>query len=135
MGEVNFDRGLLDTSAVIDLEKLAMARLPDTLAISAITLAELSAGPAAAKNPLESAIRQTRLQLIEAAFEALPFDAAAARAFGLISAGVLAAGRQPRRRAADLMIAATALSEGMVLVTRNPKDFVGLEGLVKILAV
>lgn len=127
--------GLLDTSVLIDLESLDLDVLPDVLSISAISLAELAAGPAAARNPLERARRQDRLQRVEAGFEALPFDSSSARAFGLVSAAVMASGRQPRKRIAELMIAATAISEGAVLVTRNPSDFAGLEQLLDVLTV
>lgn len=129
------ERGLLDTSVVIDLDGVDSDRLPETLAISAITLAELSAGPAAAASAQERAVRQDRLQRVEATFEAMPFDAAAARAYGRVYAAVVAAGRKPRRRFADLQIAATALSLEVPLVTRNAKDFAGLEGLVDVIEV
>ena len=129
------ERGLLDTSAVIDLLEVDTSLLPTTLAISAITLAELSAGPVAAASSDESARRQDRLQRVEAAFETVPFDSAAARAYGRIYAAVVASGRKPRRRLADLQIAATALALDVPLVTRNPKDFAGLDGLVEVIAV
>jgi len=129
------ERGLLDTSVVIDLDSVASDLLPETLAISAITLAELSAGPAAASSAQERAIRQDRLQRVEATFESMPFDAAAARAYGRVYAAVMASGRKPRRRFADLQIAATALALDVPLVTRNAKDFAGLEGLVHLIEV
>ena len=129
------ERGLLDTSVVVDLDGVDSDLLPETLAISAITLAELSAGPAAASSAQERAIRQDRLQRVEATFEAVPFDAAAARAYGRVYAAVVAAGRKPRRRFADLQIAATALSLDVPLITRNAKDFAGLEGLVHVIEV
>ncbi|MFV0460574.1 MAG: type II toxin-antitoxin system VapC family toxin [Actinomycetales bacterium] len=129
------DAGLLDTSVVIDLERIDPGLLPARVAISAITLAELAAGPSAAKDPAERARRQDRLQRAEAAFEPIPFDAQAARAYGRVHAAVVTAGRHPRRRFADLLIAATALGEGLPLVTRNPDDFVGLRDLLDILTV
>jgi len=124
--------GLLDTSVVIELEHLHPDQLPRQVAISAVTLAELAAGPGAAQDPDERARRQDRLQRAEAAFDPLPFGVEAARAFGRIHAAVLQAGRQPRRRFADLLIAAVALSEGLPLITRNAADFAGLEHLVQI---
>jgi len=120
-------RGLLDTSVVIDLERIAPDDLPHELAISAITLAEIAAGPLATDDPREHARRQDRLQRTEATFDPLPFDTAAARAYGRIYASVVEAGRKARgRRAVDLLIAATALATGLPLYTRNPDDFVAL---------
>ena len=127
---------LLDTSVVIDLDDPAVLdALPESSAISAVTLAELAAGPHAAGDPHERARRQQRLQLVEAAFESLSFDAAAARSYGLVYAAVRAADRQPRRRLADLLIAATAHANSLPLLTRNPDDFAGLEHLLAVHAV
>jgi predicted nucleic acid-binding protein len=128
-------RGLLDTSVVIDLDVLDPRRLPEEVAISAVTLAELSAGPAATADIAERARRQDRLQRVEAAFDPLPFGVEAARAYGRIHAAVLGQGRQPRRRFADLLIAATALAEKLPLVTKNPDDFEGLHSLITIIEV
>lgn len=75
------------------------------------------------------------LQRVEATFEPLPFDAEAARAFGLIAAAVLATGRNTRRRIADLMIASVAHTNGLPLYTTNPADFAGLNDLVTVIAV
>ena len=128
-------RGLLDTSVVIVLEQLPIHVLPEEPAISSLTLAELTAGPHATTDPAERARRQDRLQRTEAAFDPLPFDLAAARAYGRILAAVVADGRTPRaRRAIDLMVAATALAYGLPLYTRDPDDLRGLEGLVEIVA-
>ena len=127
--------GLLDTSVVIDLDLIGPEELPLTVGVSAITMAELAAGPAASADAAERARRQDRLQRAEAAFEAIPFGSDAARAYGRVHAAVLAAGRQPRRRFADLLIAATAVAEGLPLVTRNPQDYTGLDELVDVVAV
>lgn len=127
--------GLLDTSVVIDLETLDAALLPEQVAVCAVTMAELAAGPAAAQNPDERARRQDRLQRAEAAFDPLPFGIEAARAYGRVFAAVRAQGRQPRSRVADLMIASVAIAEGLPLVTRNGADFTGLESLVTIVEV
>jgi predicted nucleic acid-binding protein len=119
---------LLDTSVVIDLDHIPEDLLPDEQAICTITLAELAAGPHATDDASERARRQDRLQRIEATLDPLPFDAAAARAYGLIYAATKYATRKPRgSRAVDLMIAAVALANQLPLVTRNPEDFTHLK--------
>ena len=128
-------RGLLDTSVIVDLDRLDVAQLPEKVAISTVTLAELSCGPSATTDRSERARRQDRLQRVEATFDPLPFDIEAARAYGRVCAAVLGQGRQPRRRFADLLIAATALAEELPLVTRNSKDFDGLEDLITVVEV
>ena len=128
-------RGLLDTSVIVDLDRLDVAQLPEEVAISTVTLAELSCGPSATTDRSERARRQDRLQRVEATFDPLPFDIEAARAYGRVCAAVLGQGRQPRRRFADLLIAATALAEELPLVTRNSKDFDGLEDLITVVEV
>lgn len=134
--DVGRPRGLLDTSVVIDLERVDVVSLPSEMAISVVTLAELAAGPHATKDPAERARRQDRLQRTEATFDPLPVDAEVARAYGRVYAAVVASGRRARgRRAVDLLIAATAVSVGVPLFTRNPDDFEGLADLVEIVPV
>ena len=123
----------MDTSVVIDwADPAVMAALPDEIAVSSITLAELAAGPHLASEPAERARRQATLQQAEALFEPLPFDRAAARSYGLVVAAVAAAGRSHRRRVADLLIASVAVANGLPLYTRNPADFEGLETLLTV---
>jgi len=129
-------RGILDTSVIIDLERIEPSQLPIEVAVSAITMAELAAGPHATTDPEERARRQDRLQRAEAAFDPLPFDAEASRAYGRIYAAVVAAGRKARgARAVDLLIAATACASGLPLYTRNPDDFRAIGDLVEVVAV
>ncbi len=129
-------RGVLDTSVVIELERVDPGALPTELAVSAITMAELAAGPHATRDSDERARRQERLQRAEATFEPLPFDAAAARAYARVYAATLAAGRKARgQRAVDLLIAAIALSLELALYTRNPHDFAALGDLLTVMAV
>lgn len=129
-------RGVLDTSVIIGLERLDPATLPLQAAIAAITLAELAAGPHATSDPSERARRQQRLQLAEATFDSLPFDADCARAYGLIYAESARAGRKARgARTVDLLIAATALSAKLPLYTANAADFTALRDLVDVHAV
>ena len=126
---------LLDTSVVLDLGALDPGQLPLNISISTITIAELAAGPAATGNPDERARRQRHLQVTESMFDPLPFELRAARAYGEICSRIIAVGRQPRRRMTDLMIAAIALAESLPLLTRNPRDFAGLDGLVDVLSI
>lgn len=128
-------RGVVDTSVLIDLERIPAEHLPEEMAIAAISLAELAAGPHATSDAAERARRQQRLQRAEATFSALPFDVQAARAYGQVYAALTVAGRKARGRAADLFIAATAVSAGVAIYTRNVSDFSGLESIVKIVQV
>jgi predicted nucleic acid-binding protein len=129
-------QGLLDTSVVIDLDRLEPSKLPVEVAVSAVTMAELAAGPHAARDADERGRRQDRLQRAEAAFDPLPFDSEAARAYGRIYAAVTAAGRKARgARAVDLLIAATACASGLPLYTRNGADFEALEDLIDVVVV
>lgn len=128
--------GLLDTSVVVDWHDPAVvAALPDEIAISAITAAELAAGPQLAADAVEAAKRQARLQEVESILEPIPFDAAAARSYGLVVAAVARRRRKARSRLADLLIAATAHASGLDLYTRNRDDFTGLDGLVRVVAI
>jgi predicted nucleic acid-binding protein len=129
-------RGLIDTSVLIGLERLNPTDLPAELAISAITLAELAAGPHATADTEERARRQDRLQRAEAAFEPLPVDADVARAFGRVYAAVVAGGAKGRgRRVLDLLIAATGLANDLPVYTRNPDDFADLAPLLDVVPV
>ena len=127
-------RGIVDTSILI--EPPTEAELPEEASVSSITLAELAAGVHATKDLRERAVRQERLQRVEATLESIPFDAAAARAYGRVFAAVVAGGRKARgKRAVDLLIAATAAAADLPIYTRNVDDFSGLEGIVKIVSV
>lgn len=137
-------QGLLDTNIVILRRWVDSADLPDELAISAITLAELSAGAHEVRRNdeqsgydehAERARRLEVLQRVENEFDPIPFGAEAARIYGRVAAAVIGAGRKPRRRLADLMIASTAIAEDLPLFTTNPKDFAGLDGLLTIVPI
>ena len=126
------ERALLDTSVVVAGD---IAPIPGILAISAITLAQLQSGVLVAKTAAVRAERLRRLSLLHKHFDALPVDEAVAIGYGRLAAAVVDAGRQPRRRAMDLLIAATAHAHGARLYTRNIDDFAGLEDLVDIIAI
>lgn len=129
------DAGVLDTSIVAALKLFEPADLPDTVLITAITLGELSYGPHATDDAVKRAGRVAVIQYVEATFEPLPYDHHAARFYGQICAAVRAAGRTPRGRAVDLMIAATAASNDLPLYTANPNDFRGSEGFAEVVGI
>ena len=127
------DRGILDTSTVILLSRLADASaLPAEPLITAVTLAELSVGSLVAPDEQERAARQAHLQQAESDFEPLPFDAHAARAFGRVAASLRRAGRKTTARAYDAMIAATAVANDIPLYTCNAADYSGIDDLTVI---
>lgn len=122
--------GVLDTSTFILLRRLAdTTGLPDEPTITTVTLAELGIGPLVARDDRQRAERQAHLQLAESSFEPIPFDAAAARAFAGVAAGLRSDGRKRAARSYDALIAATALSRGLAVHTCNPADFEGIDGL------
>ena len=126
------DAGVVDTNVIAALKLYDPAELPAMMLVTTITLGELSFGPHATDDPLKRAGRVAVLQHVEATFDPLPYDQGAARLFGQICAAVRAAGREPRKRALDLMIAATAASNELPLYTSNPDDFKGTEALVEV---
>jgi len=127
---VRHARGVLDTSTVILLPQITDAStLPAEPLITAVTLAELSVGPLVATDERERAARQAHLQQAEADFDPLPFDAAAARAFGRVALSLRRAGRKPAARSYDAMIAATALANDLPIYTANAEDFRDIDGL------
>ena len=123
-------RGVLDTSTVILLSRMTdPSTLPEEPSITTITLAELSVGPLVTDDEEERATGLAHLQQAESDFDAMPFDAAAARAFGRVAAALRRAGRKPAARAYDALIASVAIAEDLPLYTCNPQDFAGIPGL------
>jgi len=127
-------RGLLDTSVLIarDEDSQIGSSLPQEIAISVATLAELHFGVLVAKDDETRQYRLRRLGIIEATLQPILIDASIARAFATVAHAVKAAGRQPRARIMDLWIAATALALRLPLYTRNPQDFEGLQSLIQV---
>lgn len=123
------ETGLLDTNTVLLIGRLDPGRLPVRSVISTITLAELAVGPQAARTDGERSLRLAQVQQTEADFDPLPFDAPAARAFGLVAADLRRSGRKVSARAYDALIAAIAISNALPLYTCNPGDFAGIHGL------
>ncbi|WP_306191826.1 type II toxin-antitoxin system VapC family toxin [Streptomyces sp. MK5] len=139
-----YQQGLLDTSIMILRKWINPQELPAEVAVTAITLAELSAGPHQVRSNAEQddydehaerARRTGILQRAENEFDPIPFDAEAARIYGRVCAAVISVGRTPRRRIADLMIASIAVAEDLPLFTTNPDDFKGLDDLLTVVPV
>lgn len=129
------ESGVLDTCAYIDLGVVDPARLPVVPEITSVTLAELHQGVTMAK---DANVRAARTEVLGAAlveFDPLPFDGEAAARYGSLVGSVVAAGRDPRPRRMDLMIAAIASSRGLPLYTRNVEDFKGLDGLLDVVEI
>lgn len=128
--------GILDTSVVIDYTKLDSRLLPRHRAITTVTLAELYAGPNAARqNAVEQAKRQQRLNWVQQIFRnPLPFDQSSAQTFGAVHLLVQESGRSPRKFMADLMIASIAIRNQLPLYTRNPKDFEPVAPLLEVVS-
>ncbi len=130
MTDERAELGLLDTSVVILLPRLrGPAASPVRSRISAVTLAELSVGSLVARTDDERAQRQAALQQAEAEWDAVPFDAPAARAYGRIAAQLRTAGRKPTARAFDALIAATAVASGLPLYTTDLDGYRGIDDL------
>jgi predicted nucleic acid-binding protein len=127
--------GVLGTCAYIDLALLDPAALPMRPQLTAVTVAELHQGVAMARDPASRAARTEKLGAAVADFDPLPFDGSAAARFGSLVGLVLAAGRDPRPRRLDLMIAAIASVQGLPLYTRNVADFRGLDALLEVVPV
>ena len=126
------DYGILDTSVVLDLRAIAVEDLPRFPYITAITLAEIAAGPLLADNELERARRQRQLSEVTQSLTVLPFDSAAALAFPLVSASLRTAHRKVSARSYDALIASIALAHDLPLYTKNPRDFEHIDGLTVI---
>jgi predicted nucleic acid-binding protein len=125
-------KAILDTSVLIADD---VAPLEGALAISVVSLAELHFGVLVTSGAAVRAERLRRLSELQRTFDALPVDDDVSVSYGQLAAAAVQAGRQPRARVMDLLIAATAHAHGARLYTRNAKDLVGIEHLVDIVAV
>jgi predicted nucleic acid-binding protein len=126
---------VLDTCAYIDLDVIDPAALPAIPEITAVTLAELHQGVAMARDAATRAARTEKLGAAVADFDSLSFDGEAAARYGTLVALAINAGRDPRPRRMDLMIAAIASARGLPLYTRNAEDFRGLDCVVAVVSV
>ncbi|MGH6657395.1 MAG: type II toxin-antitoxin system VapC family toxin [Actinocrinis sp.] len=134
-GTARAPRGLLDTCVVVDLANIPAQSLPVKPVVSTVTVAEIAAGVQTASDPVQRSLRVTQLLMVEANLNPLEFGNETARAYGMMVALVVAAGRSPRPRKFDLMIAATAVAHGLPLYTRNVDDFKGLESQLTVIPV
>ena len=126
---------LLDTSVIIDPPPRGTAEFADLVSVSAVTVGELHYGVGASPDPIEQLHRRQRLQLVLDTYDVLPFDADVAESYGLLANVVRRAGRNPRPRRMDLLIAATAVRHGYSLATRNGADLRHLERVLTVIDV
>ncbi len=124
--------GLLDTCTLIDIEDIPDERLPIVSEICAITVAELMLGVHIAKDPADRSARITKLLTVGANFDPLPFEDRATNACNALVGLMVAIGRNPKPRKNDLMIAATAVANGLPLYTANVDAFKGLESMLEV---
>ena len=124
-------RAVLDTSVLI---AGGLAALPDELAISAVSMAELHFGVLVARTDAHRAERLRLLTALERSFDPLPVDDAVAVSYGELAAAVVRVGRHPRPRSMHLLIAATAHAHDARLYTRNVADLRGIEHLVDVVS-
>ena len=107
---------------------------PASALVSAVTIAELAFG-LDVEDLIERRARTDRFYTVLQELAVLSFDVAAARTYGTLAATVRRGGRNPRPRRMELQIAATAVTHGLPLVTRNPADFAGLEDHLRLVPV
>jgi predicted nucleic acid-binding protein len=111
-------RGLADTSVFVAQETgRELGELPEKIAVSVITAAELELGVLRAQDTDTRARRIATLSRVRSAYALLPIDAQTASFFARIAAHELDAGRKLRRH--DAWIAATALRHGVAVVTQD----------------
>ncbi|MDR2113926.1 MAG: hypothetical protein LBO75_01465 [Bifidobacteriaceae bacterium] len=128
-------KGVIDTCVLIDLALYNLSDLPDMQLVTALTMAELAEGVAVARNDADREARAQVLAIARRLYAPLPFDFRAARRYEALATLVVAAGRKPKPRRIDLMIAATAAANVLPLYTSNPDDYRGLEPEVTVVAV
>jgi predicted nucleic acid-binding protein len=125
---------LLDTSAIIDLERLDLGELAAAQPfVSAVSVGELAFG-LDVEDTVERMARTERYAAVLGGFEVLPFDGGAAKLYGVLAALIRRAGRNPRPRRLDLQIAATAAANRLPLVTCDAADFDGLDSVLRVVA-
>ncbi len=118
------DRGLLDTSVFVAEERRRpLGALPETAAISVVTIAELHLGVLMADDPPIRAQRLRTLSAVEGLFEPLLVDATVARAFAELAAEARRQGKRPKIM--DTWIAATAVAHGLPVYTQD-EDFLAI---------
>ncbi|MDR0594981.1 MAG: PIN domain-containing protein [Bifidobacteriaceae bacterium] len=123
-------RAVVDTNVTIQAaDDLSVELLPSSTAVSAITVAELEVGIAAARSPVDQAALVARQEALISLAEVLPFDLACAKAFGRVAADLRAQGRKVSARSFDALIAATSIANGLPLFTLNPDDFRAIQEL------
>ncbi len=120
-------KALLDTSVLID----GIPEEVEIASISAISIAEMQFGVERARDAAERQRRLVWLGAMHQVFDPIPVDATVAHAWGGLASLAVERGLQPRRRAFDLLIAATALAHNLVFLTRDA-DLLWLEDVMDV---
>jgi predicted nucleic acid-binding protein len=112
------NRAIADTSIFVARESgRALGKIPEEIAVSVITAAELELGILRARNDAAPATRLSTLSRVQATYPLLPIDAEVASCFARIAAAELGRGRALRRH--DTWIAATAMRHGVAVLTQD----------------
>jgi predicted nucleic acid-binding protein len=118
-------RAIADISIFIAQETgRELGELPDEIAVSVITAAELELGVLRAEDRDVRARRLSTLSRVQATYSLLPVDPETASCFARIAAAERDRGRRIRRH--DTWIAATALRHGAAVLTQDA-DFSSFE--------
>lgn len=123
-----------DTSVWIIPPTAGMSGYGDEVAVSMVTIAELQYG-STVSDQVEALARRRRIRAILDHHLVLPLDVPTTELYGALAGMVRDAGRNPRPRRFDLLIAATAARHDMTLLTRDRDGFVGLERAVRVVQV
>ena len=116
-------RGVIDTSVAIALTTIDRASLPDVVAVSALTIAELVGGPCSAERDLERNERKNHLRHVQANVEPLSFDLRRARAYGLVYGAIIRIGGPDRDRRRRLLTSPYGVAACQVPTSLIPSPF------------
>lgn len=120
------NKAVADTSIFIAQENgRELGDLPEKIAVSVITVAELELGVLRAVDPVARALRLSTLSRVQSTYPLLPIEPEVASCFARMAAEG-SRGRRLRRH--DTWIAATAMRHGAAVLTQDT-DFSSFEDI------